>query len=176
MLHICGNGPRDSPELPAIKDAFGLSRGSEEWWGTGRCMGQRHSASPRPRERGCSRLTKHPCGSSTVCLHLPLRWLLTPRPSNPALTMRLPAVIQSAPTAADYITLEEFQSKTPESFFDETRVLHYHGKDAFASVHESQKETIPIFHISADQDIPAEIRSLVEGFVLQRVELFVVSE
>jgi nucleotide-sensitive chloride channel 1A len=54
-------------------------------------------------------------------------------------------VLNNPPTSSEFVPLSEHQSQTPSSFFSQTPVLHYHGKDLKVVVPSNQLSALPIF-------------------------------
>lgn len=57
----------------------------------------------------------------------------------------LPTTIRSRPSAEDYVSLEEYESQTPESFADSKPVMHFQLSGAKATIPKSQGGSLAIF-------------------------------
>ncbi|KAG6006490.1 hypothetical protein E4U21_007034 [Claviceps maximensis] len=90
----------------------------------------------------------------------------------------LPTTIRSPPSLEDYIPLAQYQSQTPDSFSNGKPVLHFHLKEAGASIPKSQCGTLAVF--PADSPATAAPEATINGdaeqIVKQTVEVFVNSE
>jgi chloride channel, nucleotide-sensitive, 1A len=60
-----------------------------------------------------------------------------------------PTIIRSPPALDSFVSLEDHQSHTPESFFGAKPVLHYHVAGALALTSSDQTSKLPVFR-SAD--------------------------
>ncbi|KAG5978937.1 hypothetical protein E4U55_005726 [Claviceps digitariae] len=90
----------------------------------------------------------------------------------------LPTTIRSPPSLEDYIPLTQYQSQTPESFTSGKPVLHFHLKEAGASIPKSQCGTLVIFPADspAADSLEASTNGDTEQIVKQTVDVFVNSE
>ncbi|KAG6000448.1 hypothetical protein E4U54_001417 [Claviceps lovelessii] len=90
----------------------------------------------------------------------------------------LPTTIRSPPSLEDYVPLDQYQSQTPESFSDGKPVLHFHLKEAGASIPKSQCGTLAIFPADspAADGGEASTNGDTEQVVKQTVDVFVNSE
>ncbi|QPG96431.1 hypothetical protein C2857_004170 [Epichloe festucae Fl1] len=90
----------------------------------------------------------------------------------------LATTIRSPPSLEDYIPLAQYQSQTPESFSDGKPVLHFHLKEAVASIPKSQCGALAIFPADSPAAEPsgASPNGDAEQVVKKTVEVFVNSE
>lgn len=59
--------------------------------------------------------------------------------------MQPPTTIRAPPSLDSFTPLSEHQSSTPNTFFSETPVLHYHGANARALIAPEHLSVLPIF-------------------------------
>ncbi|TWU73415.1 hypothetical protein ED733_003715 [Metarhizium rileyi] len=90
----------------------------------------------------------------------------------------LATTIRTPPSVDDYIPLSEYESQTPESFSDGKPVLHFHLKEAVATIPKSQCGVLAIFPSDspAAGDNAASTNGDSEQLVEQTVVVFVNSE
>ncbi|KAF4511268.1 hypothetical protein G6O67_003080 [Ophiocordyceps sinensis] len=91
----------------------------------------------------------------------------------------LATTIRSLPSVEDYVSLAEYQSRTPESFADGKPVLHLHLEGATASIPKSQCGTLALFPadmVPAADGAQAGGQAEDEQAVEQKVHVFVTSE
>ncbi len=93
-------------------------------------------------------------------------WSLMESRSRP-----MAVLIRTPPSLEDYTPIAEYQSRTPESFFGGTPVLHCHLAGATAYVPASQRATLPFFPADA-----SELSSDGDEVVSQKVDVFITSE
>ncbi|KAF4586011.1 benzoylformate decarboxylase [Ophiocordyceps camponoti-floridani] len=92
----------------------------------------------------------------------------------PGSTMRATATIRSPPSINDYVSLEQYQAQTPESFAVGRAILHAHLEGAVVSIPGAQRGSLALF--------PADMARVgqdggSEGSSLERkVDLFVSSD
>ena len=83
-----------------------------------------------------------------------------------------PITLHSAPPLDSFITLQEYQSRTPASFFDGPPILHYHSANARAIARRSQLPKLPFFA----QVTEASTEEVADDDVVEQLEIFVSSE
>ncbi|KAL2760407.1 hypothetical protein ACRALDRAFT_2024395 [Sodiomyces alcalophilus JCM 7366] len=94
----------------------------------------------------------------------------------------LPTTIRAPPLLDDFTPLEEYESRTPESFFDGKPVLHHHLSSAKAWISKSYAASLPIFAVNPSSLTPASapdgasLQHVAEEMVEQTVDVFVNSK
>ncbi|KAJ3551794.1 hypothetical protein NPX13_g11273 [Xylaria arbuscula] len=97
----------------------------------------------------------------------------------------LPAVIQKCPSAeTDFLPLSEYQSQTPETFFEGKPVLYFHDENIKAWVSDEKYEELCFFSKRSPEDLTSLKPTLPESHALdsddkntceEKVEVFVSS-
>ncbi|ROT38929.1 hypothetical protein SODALDRAFT_332368 [Sodiomyces alkalinus F11] len=95
----------------------------------------------------------------------------------------LPITIRSPPSLDDFTPLEEYESRTPESFFDGKPVLHRHLTSVKAWIPKAHAQSLPIFTVNPSSLTPASAPAgaslqddAAEEMVEQTVDIFVHSK
>lgn len=94
----------------------------------------------------------------------------------------LPTTIRSPPSLDDFTPLEEYESRTPESFFDGKPVLHRHLSSTKAWISKSHAPSLPIFAVNPTNLRPASVpdgaslQDAGEEVVEQTIDIFVNSK
>ena len=88
--------------------------------------------------------------------------------------------IRSPPSSDEFVSLPEYQSQTPDSFFAGKPILHYHVTDAKAWIPAEWASRLPIFpadsSVTPSEPEAAALNGSASDMKEQKVELFVNSE